>query len=140
MRLSARWLYARSAWNRSWLWDVGALLALINGGVLTQVGAGRVPSYALPVLFVGGFEVTFLAFLTMDLLVPHRLPIVTATGTYQILISAAVVGPFFASAAVGAALLQSGTAVDEFVLVVLGNAAALTATILVVAYYSRDDA
>lgn len=138
MRLSARWLYARSSWNRSWLWDVGALLALINGGVLTQVGAERAPGYALLVLFVGGFGATFLAFLAADLFVPHRLPIVTATGTYQTLISAAVVGPFFATAAVGAALLRSGTALDELVLVVLGNAAALTVTALVVAYYSRD--
>lgn len=140
MRLSARWLYARSAWNRSWLWDVGALLALVNGGILTQIGAGRAPGYALLVLFVGGFGATFLAFLAVDRLVPHRLPVVTATGTYQILVSAAVVGPFFVSAAVGAALLRPGTAFDEVVLVVLGNAAALTSTVLVVAYYSRDGA
>jgi hypothetical protein len=33
---SARWLYARSAWNRPWLWDTGALLTLINGGILTR--------------------------------------------------------------------------------------------------------
>ncbi|ELY96556.1 hypothetical protein C482_15558 [Natrialba chahannaoensis JCM 10990] len=140
MHLSVRWLYARSAWNRSWLWDIGSLLALVNGGVLTQVGAGRAPDYTLLVLFVGGFGATFLAFLAVDLLVPHWLPVVTFTGTYQILISSAVVGPFFVSAAVGASLLQPGTALDELVLVVLGNAATLTSTVLVVAYYSWDGA
>lgn len=138
MRLSARWLYARSAWNRYWLWDVGALLALINGGTIAQVSAEGAPSYVPLVLFMGGFGATLLAFLVVDQCASHRLPIPTTTGLYQVMMSAAVVGPFFVSAAIGATLLRSVTALDEFVLVVFGNAAALTSTTLVVAYYSQE--
>jgi hypothetical protein len=68
MGVSARWLSARSAWNRPWLWDVAALLALINGGVLAQIAAEGGAGYVPLVVLGGGFGATFRAFLATDLL------------------------------------------------------------------------
>lgn len=135
---SARLLYSRGEWNRAWLWDIAALLALLNGNIVSQIGSNHVlqPDFT-PILYLVGAGLTFGAFLAADLLCARSLPVVEPETTrFRVAVPGGIVLSYFTAIGVVSNVMTIETAADELLLFVLGNAVTLAAMALLIRYYS----
>lgn len=134
-----RIVYSRNEWNRAWLWDVGSLLALINGGVLNQIVTEYHVSsnYINLIIFSSATGLIFAAFVAVDVFFTHLLPGVRQETTFfKIILPFAIISSYSIAAFIGGKIFTVDTAFSEFLLVGLANSTTLICIFCLIKYYS----